>query len=338
METSKERSKNWVFTWNNYSLEDLKTIDDTWMKKLKLTCVMFGREVAPKTGTPHLQGFIVTETVKTFKQVKDMFPACVHIERMGGNIDQNVTYCKKEGDAVILGKLPMSRKDKAHKASAVVLEMADRKNANDWSYLIEEIEAGRSLKELSVAFPRLFGQYNKGFKEHFEMHRPKPVFDLIARYGALLEWQAELMRIIDAGANDRAVHWIYSNDGGVGKSDMLKHLVGTKGFEPFQNGTTTNVAHAWKGGDAVFDYSRDQEGAINYSILENMKNKLVFSPKYESATKMSEGLKDVFVVCFSNTPPDISKLSSDRWNVYEINNDATKSWTLRDARLFGPRP
>lgn len=53
--TKMSRSENWVFTINNYTEETIETLKKIPVEK---AWVIFGEEVAPSTGTKHLQGFI----------------------------------------------------------------------------------------------------------------------------------------------------------------------------------------------------------------------------------------------------------------------------------------
>lgn len=47
------RGRSWFITHNNYTDEDIRRYDS-----LKCERIFIGKEVAPTTGTPHLQGFI----------------------------------------------------------------------------------------------------------------------------------------------------------------------------------------------------------------------------------------------------------------------------------------
>lgn len=58
---------------------------------------VFGREVAPSTGTAHLQGYLYSKGPVSFSTIKGMF-ASAHIEKAKGNPTQNITYCTKDGD------------------------------------------------------------------------------------------------------------------------------------------------------------------------------------------------------------------------------------------------
>lgn len=325
----KARNLNWCFTWNNYTPTDIEAIKIWFPQQVDIRAIMFEEEVAPTTGTPHLQGFIVFKSKKTFKQVKEFFAVNVHLEMMKGSIEQNKLYCSKDNTGVtVLGVLPMSAKQKGQKGGLHGHKGAihGAKAPDPWALLQADITAGMSKKDAAIKYPDLFGRCNKGFGETFELFKPKPMYDIRTRFAKLFEWQIELFELLEQEPNSRDVLWIWSNEGAVGKSETLKHLVSCNGFQPMQNAQSRDLSCAWKGGNVAFDYSRHQEGEINYSIIENIKNKLVFSPKYESTCKMSDNFKDVYVVCFSNSLPDITKLSHDRWKIYKINPDDNKSW------------
>lgn len=104
------QGKNWCFTINNYTLDhevSLKSIDSVYL--------IYGREVAPSTGTPHLQGFIVFATNKRFKAVLKLLPQGTHLAKANGNAQQNITYCSKEGDYESHGIPPVTPTDKGLK-------------------------------------------------------------------------------------------------------------------------------------------------------------------------------------------------------------------------------
>jgi hypothetical protein len=54
-----------------------------------------------------------------------------------------------------------------------------------------------------------------------------------------------------------------------------------------------------------------------YSVIEYMKNGLFFVGKYESTAIRT---LPPFVVCFSNSLPDTTSMSSDRWMIYRVGN------------------
>jgi len=91
------KSKNWCFTLNNYTEEDIKDIA-LWECK----GVAYGKEVG-ENGTPHLQGFVCFKNQVRFQTVKDLH-AKAHWEIMHGRLDQNKAYCSKQGELTIHGK------------------------------------------------------------------------------------------------------------------------------------------------------------------------------------------------------------------------------------------
>lgn len=59
-----------------------------------------------KKGTPHIQGFIYYDTMKSFKQLKEMLPKKAYIEIAKGTPKQASDYCKKDEEWYEFGELP----------------------------------------------------------------------------------------------------------------------------------------------------------------------------------------------------------------------------------------
>ena len=83
----------WCFTYSNYSVSGLDTIISTFCSKCSKYIV--GEEIAPTTGTPHLQGWIKLKSKKRPTSLK--LPKQIHWEKAKGSEDDNFTYCSKEG-------------------------------------------------------------------------------------------------------------------------------------------------------------------------------------------------------------------------------------------------
>jgi len=98
------RHRNFCFTYNNYVNTDL--VDNVQCKY-----IAYGREVAPSTGTPHLQGYISFETAKSVSAARSLLPGC-HVVAMAGSIAQNEDYCSKSGQLVERGEKPISNDNK----------------------------------------------------------------------------------------------------------------------------------------------------------------------------------------------------------------------------------
>jgi len=113
------RSRNWVFTLNNYTGDEVEFIHSAELGDLR--CIAYAKERG-ESGTPHLQGFVCFSNKKSLRQVKAVICNRAHIEMMRGSIDNSVDYCSKDGDLVIIGKVPMSKKEQGAKGAEVYKE------------------------------------------------------------------------------------------------------------------------------------------------------------------------------------------------------------------------
>lgn len=144
------RSRNWVFTINNYSEEDeLWCYGMTTESEFKYICV--GKELG-ESNTPHLQGVICWTTMKSLGQMRDLHERA-HWEQMRGTIQQAAEYCQKDGDFFEHGdvktKEQIGKDEQARWASAILAVQEGR---------ISDVPAdilGRHLKSLEYAVARL---------------------------------------------------------------------------------------------------------------------------------------------------------------------------------------
>jgi hypothetical protein len=70
----------------------------------------------------------------------------------------------------------------------------------------------------------------------------------------------------------------------------------------------------------VFNVTRGQMEFLQYSVLEAIKDQMVFvfSPKYMSYMKIIP--HKTHVIVSSNEPPDYQMLSNDKYNVINVSN------------------
>lgn len=102
-EMANPTGKKWVYTLNNYSEEEYKTLqeyDAIWH--------IIGKEVG-KSGTPHLQGHIILEKETRFNTVRKMLFNKAHVERQRGRNEEAAAYCRKDGKYWEKGALPQDR-------------------------------------------------------------------------------------------------------------------------------------------------------------------------------------------------------------------------------------
>lgn len=100
---SKERNRNFCFTLNNYTDEDISKL-----KSLECDYLIVGKEIA-STGTKHLQGFIRFKNARFISATIKLI-AGWHVEIARGSIEDNIKYCSKEGDFFEKGERPIQGK------------------------------------------------------------------------------------------------------------------------------------------------------------------------------------------------------------------------------------
>lgn len=100
----KTRARGFVFTINNYTDEDEAYFTTDKCKK-QVKYYIYGYEIAPTTGTKHIQGYIYFHNQKKFKELKKIMPKA-HIEIAHGSVEQNIAYTSKDENIKEFGEKP----------------------------------------------------------------------------------------------------------------------------------------------------------------------------------------------------------------------------------------
>jgi len=140
--TSKYRG--WCFTLNNYTLLDEDLIKTTLKSYARY--IVYGREIAPDTGTPHLQGYVYFHNQRQRKAVSRLLPRA-RVEPANGSGAQNRVYCTKDGDFWEHGDVPMEREMARLKGGAG--------NAARYAKAIADARVGR-LDDIERDDPQLY--------------------------------------------------------------------------------------------------------------------------------------------------------------------------------------
>lgn len=118
------QARRWLFTLNNYTAEEERLLKEKFSENFSY--LVFGHEVAPTTGTPHLQGYFETLKKRGPKGLAKSLPglerATLSIAK--GTADQNRIYCTKDDDFIELGT-PMKQGNRSDLIAAK--EMIDKK-------------------------------------------------------------------------------------------------------------------------------------------------------------------------------------------------------------------
>lgn len=254
--TRNTKNRSWVFTWNNYTNEDIEYLIKYFKEKDRY---VFGEEIG-NSGTPHLQGVVNFSSPRTFNSVKKLFKNN-HIE-VCKNWNASCKYCSKDGQTYT------------------------------------------NIKKLQSRRERLLAKYNNVIWK---------------------DWQQNIIDICETEPNDRTINWIWEEEGNKGKSFLAKYLV-LKHDAIVCDGKKDNVFNQlrnWidchKDNEdpkvIILDVPRYNLEYVNFGCLEQIKNGMVYSGKYEGGLCLFES---PHIIIFANAPPDEDKLSEDRWNIIEL--------------------
>lgn len=150
------RYRAFCFTLNNYEDSDLLTeLPD----KFSMYC--YAEEIAPTSGTPHLQGFLRCKTTVTVSALSKYFDKRAHVEPMRGTYKQNETYCSKSGRLVILGEIPMEK--------AVKGQLEKER----WQTIMALVKA-HDYTTLERDYPKEWLRYHKSWTNYRTPAPPRP--------------------------------------------------------------------------------------------------------------------------------------------------------------------
>lgn len=140
---------------------------------------------------------------------------------------------------------------------------------------------------------------------------------------SLRPWQASVVEMIEELPDDRHVHWFWEAEGGVGKTTLVRYLVkhhdalvacGKAGDMKYSI-VQYHENHARWPDLLVFDIPRSSLNYVSYAGIEEIKNGVFMSSKYESRTVLMDF---PHIICFANEEPQREKMSLDRWKIHHI--------------------
>lgn len=148
-----QRSRSVCFTLNNYTSEETQNIQ-TFLQGDEVKFAGYGLEVGEE-GTPHLQGFICFKNPKMYSGLKRI-PGFerMHFETMKGTVDQNITYCSKQGQYEEFGVKPQQGK------------------RSDLDEVISLVESGKRIRDVAEECPIQFVKFHKGIERLITLQAP----------------------------------------------------------------------------------------------------------------------------------------------------------------------
>ena len=257
--------KAWCFTLNNYE-ENQVGLMAQMFQGLGMKYII-GQEVAPTTGTPHLQGYVKSDKkFRPLEKFKWDFKSRMHWEKAKGSLDENYAYCSKEGV----------------------------------------------------------------FKTNIK-RRENPKVELRGWQDYIREFVVEHDENTNGPDLSRDIHWIWSREGARGKSTMVRWLAergavicGGKASDMKYMIAKHKEVHDEYPEIVVFDVPRSAKEYLSYTGIEEIKNGVFCSTKYECSMVV---MPQPMMLIFANFPPNMNNkdMSKDRFRIYNVDKEDDQS-------------
>ena len=139
-------------------------------------------------------------------------------------------------------------------------------------------------------------------------------------------WQKKLLEIFKNEPNDRIINWYWEPKGGGGKTSFAKYLCYYYNFimvsgkaNDMKFGIVSYMKKNKTGPPGVIiNIPKSNIDFVSYSGIEEIKDGIFFSGKYESEMVM---FNSPHLIVFANEEPDYEKFTKSRWNVVKITNN-----------------
>jgi len=336
-----QRKCRW--TINNYDEEIVNYLKNLPNINEKIIVLAFGKEVAPTTGTPHLQGYI---------RVKDPLRYTGFQSLLVNN--KEITVWTLPADASEKSNILYTQKgSQSHEewidkhetgpnfgvnADCFLYNKNENKVYNKYESCMEDILNGSDLMEITKKYPELIFKHRKNIMDTINMIKNENNKNKLLEMNeaiVLRNWQQEiydycldLPSLTDVKA--RQITWIYDKVGRNGKTVLANKMVLNLNAVKFTNSSSKDIIYAYNGEPIIlFDLERTQEEKINYQVMESILDPIIFSAKYGSEIKYraSGGI----LIVFANFLPKLYALSLDRWRIIKLDNLTLTKMTLSEV-------
>ena len=292
-----KKNRNVVMTLNNYTDAEVEAL--RMFGKKNCTYLIFGYEIAPTTGTKHLQIYAEFSEAKTINTIKTQcFSRRYYISRRRGTAKQASDYCMYED-------YPICKKENRFEVFGDISKQGQRAEFDEVLAYAKVHTRQETIREFPYMFARMWHGLNSIIDACESEYIPEP-------FAELRKWQQSLFLDLKKPADDRTIVWVEDTKGGSGKSTLCtKYLIPQLGFLPLE-GRLQDMAHIYNGEPGViFDLARGQTQYVEHLMVfaEKLKNGCLVSSKYNGKVKR---FRPPHVVFFSNEPPPSGQWTKDR--------------------------
>lgn len=285
------RAKHWCFTLNNYSQEDVDCLSSL---RPGITYLVAGKEVG-ESGTRHLQGYVSFSEQLRLRKAKS-FIGEAHLS-VARNIPNSIAYCKKDGDFFEVGIPPPLQ--------------GSRSDLEGFKTFVKEHGGIVDFATCRENFSDVCAKYPRFVESYLRDCMPSPPVPSYPLY----PWQQELNSKLNRPPDDRKVIFVVDPTGNQGKSWFAKYYCSLHDDAFYMRpGKHADMAYILPLTMRVvfLDCTRSQLEFMPYTFLEELKDGLVQSTKYECVMKKYPA---VHVCVLMNQPPNESALSADRYDI-----------------------
>lgn len=208
-----------------------------------------------------------------------------------------------------------------HIQGGFILEKKTRANKINKDYFLGKATLYK-LKDFNRAYKYCCKESGRKYSSE-RIKRPKKFLDP----DKLNAWELKIDNdILPFEPNDRDIHWFFSKEGNMGKTTFCKYLqnkwdaciIGGKSADSknciakyIENSLDKRAPEC-----VILPIPRSYDTTyLNYEAIEMCKDMFFYSGKFEGAC-VNDNCPHMLI--FANEPPDYSKCSLDRWEVYEI--------------------
>lgn len=282
------QSINWFFTFNNYEPDDILKIEP----KFRDICIRYVFQ--EEKGNCSIDEHLHTESC-----FKSNCITCNKIEH------QHTDKYKCTGTPHLQGSIVLKKKMRWSEFNLP--------KGIHW-------EGTRNIIKADAYCEKLDTRNGKIYKWGFDREKNYLSLDLYP-------WQQSIFNITDTEPDDRSIIWVYDKNGKNGKTRFCKFIKHKANAIIITGGGLKDIAQVIAGEvddggrnmdnltSIIFNFARTTEN-ISYQAIEALKDGLITSTKYHSKG-FDFNCPHVFI--FSNSKPDINRLTMDRWKIYTIN-------------------
>lgn len=310
---SNGKYRRYCFTVNNPTPETTPQYLEASMRFL-----IFGREICPTTGTPHLQGYVEFVHQHRITGIKTLPGfSTAHLEVARGSPDANITYCSKSDANPTRFGTPGPGS-----GTRTDLVLASEAIVND--------PTPKGLREMAREHPDVFVKFHKGFAALADILSPS-IPPITAE---LRPWQRNLADILRGEPHPRKIIFYIDPAGNSGKSFFVRYWCSHYPDDSvvFIRGAQKQMFYNYDGQKYIFfDLTRSDDPDhpnLPYQAMESMKNGFRPNSMYG---KRSQFYQTPHIVVMMNEAPDESKLSRDRYQKYILSSGTEPYHVIPDS-------